>query len=75
MTRTRVTDEQIINAWHPKVFRDVRSEPLRPIDWSDPGEAGQPAERDWRLRSCGSRKRLRRRTALGVTSTSSSLSI
>ena len=34
----------------------------------------QLAARDWRLRSCGSRKRLRKRIEFGVTSTSSSSS-
>ena len=39
------------------------------------GRPDQALARAWRLRSCGSRKRLRRRMALGVTSTSSSSSM
>ncbi len=55
----------------------ARATPVRACKRPTGAFAGgaHPAARDWRLRSWGSRKRLRRRIDFGVTSTSSSLSM
>ncbi len=69
--------------WHPSVLRAPFGDRAAGLPCRDPREpaalcAADPGQADnleLRLRSCGSRNRLRSRIAFGVTSTSSSSSI
>ena len=69
----------LLEGWRPDLINLVRVTTAAVLAYvitrAVPVGPCQPAARACRLRSCGSRKRLRRRTAPGVTSTSSSSSI